>query len=196
MSTSSHFTGGAVIGGWSMTLSNFAAIAEIVGAIAIVVTIIYLAIEVKHSRESLDANTKAIRGQAISDVTSNIADHMAMIVQGHDVANVIKRMGSDDSLEPNDALILDMTMTAVFIARQNEYYQWKSGLLEDAIFRSLHHITITVLSTKGGIHWWQNEGRNLVAPEFVEFTEKLLAEGSSDSLESWRRAIQLDKSEN
>jgi hypothetical protein len=55
-----------------------AAIAEIVGAAAIVVTIIYLAVQVKHSRESLDANTKAIRGQAISDVTSNIANHMAM----------------------------------------------------------------------------------------------------------------------
>ena len=179
-----------------MTLSDLAAIAEIVGAAAIVVTIIYLAVQVKHSRESLDANTKAIRGQAISDVTSNIADHIAMITQGHDVANVIKRMGADEILESEDALLLDMTMTAVFIARQNEYYQWKTGLLEDAVFRSLHHITLTVLKTKGGMHWWQHEGRNLVAPEFVGFTEKLLEQGSSDSLESWKRAIHLDKSEN
>ena len=131
-----------------MTLTDFAAIAEIVGAVAIVVTIIYLAVQVKHSRESLDANTRAIRGQAISDVTSNIADHMAMITQGHDVANVIKRMGADEILESEDALLLDMTMTAVFVARQNEYFQWKSGLLEDAVFRSLHHITLTVLKTK------------------------------------------------
>jgi hypothetical protein len=176
-----------------VTLTDFAAIAEIVGAVAIVVTIIYLAVQVKHSRESLDANTRAIRGQAISDVTSNIADHMAMITQGHDVANVIKRMGADEVLESEDALLLDMTMTAVFVARQNEYFQWKSGLLEDAVFRSLHHITLT---SKSGMHWWQHEGRNLAAPEFVDFTEKLLQKGSSDSLESWKRAIHLSDSKN
>jgi hypothetical protein len=147
-----------------VTLTDFAAIAEIVGAVAIVVTIIYLAVQVKHSRESLDANTRAIRGQAISDVTSNIA--------------------------------LDMTMTAVFVARQNEYFQWKSGLLEDAVFRSLHHITLTILKSKSGMHWWQHEGRNLAAPEFVDFTEKLLQKGSSDSLESWKRAIHLSDSKN
>jgi hypothetical protein len=176
-----------------VTLTDFAAIAEIVGAVAIVVTIIYLAVQVKHSRESLDANTRAIRGQAISDVTSNIADHMAMITQGHDVANVIKRMGADEVLESED---LDMTMTAVFVARQNEYFQWKSGLLEDAVFRSLHHITLTILKSKSGMHWWQHEGRNLAAPEFVDFTEKLLQKGSSDSLESWKRAIHLSDSKN
>jgi hypothetical protein len=118
---------------------------------------------------------------------------MAMITQGHDVADVIKRMGADEVLESED---LDMTMTAVFVARQNEYFQWKSGLLEDAVFRSLHHITLTVLKTKSGMHWWQQEGRNLVAPEFVDFTEKLLQKGSSDSLESWKRAIHLSDSKN
>jgi hypothetical protein len=121
---------------------------------------------------------------------------MAMITQGHDVADVIKRMGADEVLESEDALLLDMTMTAVFVARQNEYFQWKSGLLEDAVFRSLHHITLTVLKTKSGMHWWQQEGRNLVAPEFVDFTEKLLQKGSSDSLESWKRAIHLSDSKN
>jgi hypothetical protein len=150
-----------------VTLSDFAAIAEIVGAGAIVVTIIYLAVQVKHSRESLDANTKAIRGQAVSDVTSNIADHMAMVTQGHDVANVIKRMGADEILES-----------------------------EDDVFRSLHHITLTVLKTKSGMHWWQHEGRNLVAPEFVGFTEELLEKRSSDSLESWKRSIHLSNSKN
>ncbi len=50
-------------GRFHMPLDNFAAIAEIVSAIAVVVTLIYLAIQIKHSKESLDANTKAIQGK-------------------------------------------------------------------------------------------------------------------------------------
>jgi uncharacterized protein YoxC len=63
-----------------MSLDNWAAIAEIVGAIAVVVTLIYLTIQIKHSKDSLDANTKAIRGQAISDITRNVHDQMHMLI--------------------------------------------------------------------------------------------------------------------
>jgi hypothetical protein len=176
-----------------MTLSDLAAIAEIVSAIAVVITLIYLATQVKHGKESLDANTKAIRGQVISDVTKNVQDHVSMIIQGHNVAEVIKKMGSDEGLEPDDALVLDMTLTAIFVARQNEYFQWRQGLLDESVFQSLHHISLTILGTTSGKHWWQNEGRNLVAPEFVKFTDRLIEQGPNNSLDSWRRATQLDE---
>ncbi len=170
---------------------ELAAVAEVVSAVAVVVTLIYLAIQVRHSKESLDANTKAIRGQVISDVTKNVQDHMSMAVQGHNLADIIKKMASGEEMDPDDALLLDMFLTAVFVARQNEYYQWKQGLLDDSVFRSLHHITLTILGATSGKYWWQNEGRHLMSSEFVEFTEKLVEQGSSESLESWRRAIHL-----
>jgi heme exporter protein D len=37
---------------------------EFVGAIAVVITLIYLAIQVRHSKETTEANTKAIELQA------------------------------------------------------------------------------------------------------------------------------------
>lgn len=174
-----------------MGLSELAQIAEIVSAIAVVVTLIYLAIQVRHGKESLDANTRAIRGQVISDVTKNVQDHVSMIIQGHDVAETIKKMGADEELSPDESLVLDMALTAVFVARQNEYFQWRQGLLDESVFQSLHHITLTILNTKAGQHWWQNEGKNLVAPEFVQFTNSLLKNSSLESLESWKRAIRL-----
>lgn len=176
-----------------MGLSELAQIAEIVSAIAVVVTLIYLAIQVRHGKESLDANTRAIRGQVISDVTKNVQDHVSMIIQGHNVAEPIKKMGSDEELSPDESLVLDMALTAIFVARQNEYFQWRQGLLDESVFQSLHHITLTVLNTKAGKHWWQNEGKNLVAAEFVQFTNSLLENSSLESLESWKRAIRLRK---
>ncbi len=175
-----------------MTLNDLAAIAEIISAIAVVITLIYLAIQVRHGKESLDANTKAIRGQVISDVTKNVQDHISTIVQGQNVAEVMRKMGADESLEPSDAIVLDMTLTAIFVARQNEYFQWRQGMLDEAVFRSLHHITLTILGTKSGKHWWENEGRNLVAPEFVKYTDQLVEANPHKSLDSWRRAIKLD----
>jgi len=174
-----------------VTLSDFAAIAEIVGAVAIVVTIIYLAVQVKHSRESLDANTKAIRGQAISDITRNVHDQMHMMIQGHDIAAMFKRFVTEDELGQQDAFLLDSVLSAVFVARQNEYFQWKQGLLDDEVFTSLHHVILTILSSPNGQHWWENEGRRMFAQGFVDFVDDMVQDSSSEAFEAWKRAIRL-----
>ena len=164
---------------------------EFLGAIAVVATLIYLAIQVRHSKESLDANTKALRGQAISDITRNVHDQMHMMIQGHDIAAMFNRFVTDDRLGPQDAFLLDSVLSAVFVARQNEYFQWKQGLLDDEVFTSLHHIILMILSSPNGQHWWENEGRRMFARGFVEFVDNMSPEGTSDSFQAWKRAIRL-----
>ena len=178
-----------------MPLDNFVAVAEIVSAIAVVVTLIYLAIQIKHSKESLDANTKAIRGQAISDITRNVHDQMHMLIQGHDVAAAFQRFATEDSLGPQDAFLLDSVLSAVFVARQNEFFQWKQGLLDEDVFRSLHHVILTCLGSPNGQHWWENEGQKMFTADFIEFVEKLCEESSGESFQAWKRAIRLSDEE-
>ena len=172
-----------------MSLDNWAAIAEIVSAVAVVVTLIYLAIQIKHSKESLDANTKAIRGQAISDITRNVHDQMHMLIQGHDIAAMFERFVADETLGQQDAFLLDSVLTAVFVARQNEFFQWKQGLLDDEVFTSLHHVILALLGSPNGEHWWKNEGHRMFAPAFIDFVEELRRTGPSDSYQAWKRAI-------
>jgi hypothetical protein len=174
-----------------MSLGNLAAIAEMVSAVAVVVTLIYLAIQIKHSKESLDANTKAIRGQAISDITRNVHDQMHMFIQGHDVVAAFQRFATEDSLGSKDAFLIDSVLSAVFVARQNEFFQWKQGLLDEQVFRSLHHIMLTVLGSPNGQHWWDNEGRQMLTKEFTDFVDDLCSNGSSESFQSWKRAVRL-----
>lgn len=174
-----------------MTLQDWAAIAEMVSAVGVVATLVYLAVQVRHGRESLDANTRALRAQAISDVTRNVHEQMSMLQQGQDVAATLMDFASKDSLGPREALLIDAFLTSMFVARQNEFFQWRQGLLDESVFKSLHHTIFTVLASPNGQHWWDHEGRSLLAPEFVEFVNELVSEGGSASLESWRKAIHL-----
>ena len=174
-----------------MSLGEWAAFAEIISAIAVVVTLIYLAIQIKHSKESLDANTKAIRGQAISDVTRNVHDQMHMLIQGHDVAAAFRRFATEEKLNPTDAFLLDSVLSAVFVARQNEYFQWKQSLLDDDVFSSLHHVILTCLGSPNGQHWWDNEGRRMFTPDFVAFVDDLCGENSAESFQAWKKAVRL-----
>ena len=126
-----------------MSLEDWASIAEIVGAMAVVITLIYISIQIKH-------NTKAMKGQSISEVTRNVHDHASMVLQGQDVAAALKKFALDEDLDSDNAILMDFWMTAVFIARQNEYFQWKQGLLDESVFWSLHHVIHTLLESSNG----------------------------------------------
>jgi hypothetical protein len=178
-----------------MSLDEWGTIAEIVGALAVVITLVYLAIQVKHSKESLDANTKAIRGQSISDVTRNVHDQMQMLAQGHDMTEWFGKFVTGETLDSKDALLTDAFLSAIFMARQNEFLQWQQGLLDETVFKSLHHVTRLILLSPNGEHWWNHEGRSMYAPEFVEFVDKLCGEMSSDELEKFKHAIRLEEVE-
>ena len=102
---------------------------------------------------------------------------------------------SEDSLDPHNAVLMDAFLTAVFVARQNEYFQYKQGLLDEAVFSSLHHTIFSVLESKNGQHWWKYEGRRMLADEFVEFVDEMMRENSPDSLLSFKRAIRIGDDE-
>ena len=179
-----------------MSLEEWGAIAEIVGAMAVIITLIYLAVQVKHSKESFDANTKAIRGQAITDVTRNVHDQMQILAQGHDMTEWFRKFVTEESLDSKDAILTDAFLSAIFMARQNEFLQWQQGLLDETVFKSLHHVTRVLLLTPNGEHWWNHEGRRAYGPEFVELVDILCSDSSSDELEKFKHAIRLEEAGN
>ena len=123
-------------------LGNFG---EFVGAIAVVVTLAYLAVQVKHGQESLNENTKVVRGQVVSQVTQNAISYLHMFTQGQDTAGAFLRAAADEPLDSNDQFQNDAVLSAMFIARQHEFFQWQQGLLDEKVFESLHHITLLSL---------------------------------------------------
>jgi hypothetical protein len=102
---------------------------------------------------------------------------------------MFERFVENETLDQQDAFLLDSVLTAVFVARQNEYFQWKQGLLDDEVFTSLHHVILALLGSPNGEHWWQNEGHRMFAPAFIEFVNNLRQTGPTDSYQAWKRAI-------
>lgn len=117
-----------------MTLADATNIAEIISAVAVVVTLLYLAVQVRHSKEALDANTKAIRGQVISDATRNVHDHMHMILQGHDVVAALMNWASEHELSPEDAILMDSLWTAVSWPGKTSIFSGSKGCLKTRFF--------------------------------------------------------------
>ena len=121
-------------------LGNFG---EFAGAIAVVVTIGYLALQVRHSKVALEENTRSVRAQiAQARADTLTADYRALMDSPYIPAIMAKRFESPDDEVWATALSSEETMRVRYYCFlqfndiRNQYYQYQQGLLDESIWKS------------------------------------------------------------
>ena len=114
-----------------MNWEAIGAIGETLGAIAVVVSLLYLAAQIRQ-------NSRVVKGTSVQAITQTIqselrwsSDHSEIIINVFDDA---------DSLSPVEAHKLGEWTTAAMWARQNEFIQYKQGLIDDDVWHGCRGI--------------------------------------------------------
>ena len=159
-----------------MDWDQLGAIAETVGAIGVIATLVYLAVQIKQ-------NTNQLRGEAITALNNA---QVAVIQKFHDrqvVGAFIKcasdwDAGSAPEQMDTHALILSYTLTF-----ETAFNLWRSGSLSDRIYENRENLIVSALRPPGIRAWWKLRSE-LFDPEFVErINRKLDSEGAPDVVE-------------
>ncbi len=154
-----------------MTLESIYFIAQIVSAAAIIVSLVFVGIQIRQNTEQTqDANriAKAQMHQQIADSHNNF-----MMTYGTFVEGVGEAMHSADALRKLPRAQLEQ-FTALQLAfwkhLENVYYQHKSGFVSDEYWSSTVKFATVVLYRDGVQSWWKSR-RDLFADEFISFIE-------------------------
>ena len=121
-------------------LQQYALIAEIISALAIVVSLIFVGLQVKQGSDTTAANTEAIRSQVQQSLMKADQD-LLLFVASH------PRMQTVDSLtgenEENAELRTQRALWFVAMLRTREYYwlQYRQGLLDEDTYISYVNAT-------------------------------------------------------
>ena len=158
-------------------LGNFG---EFVGAIAVVATLFYLAVQVRHTKEATDANTEALKeSQKIARTDSYLrrADVMersaAQAAISEELANILlkARHGAIAELTELDRFRLEMWERARMIRVESQFYQWQQGLLDDEYYE---HQFKFVVRLSGPL--WNTLGLRFERPSIRDEVERVMAE--------------------
>jgi len=153
---------------------------EFFGAIAVVATLFYLAVQVRHTKEATNANTKTLEeSQKIARTDSYLrrADVMersaAQGALSGEMANIIlkTRRGAIDELTDLERLRLEMWERARMIRVESQFYQWQQGLLDDEYYE---HQFKFVVRLSGPL--WKALGMKFERPSLRDEVERVLAE--------------------
>ncbi len=145
-------------------LQEMAQVAEVIAAIAVVISLLYVGREVQN-------NTAAVRGAAMQAIATTDAEALMTIASDSALSEII-RVGEVDpsSLSESDAFRFGLYMRQFWLSFQNIYQQAQLELLDTSVWESYRTITCDVWRRPGSQALWSRE-RTVLDPDFVAVVE-------------------------
>ncbi len=147
-----------------MNWDAIGAIGEVCGAIAVVVTLFYLASQIRQ-------NTNALKSES----------RQAALVGGHaelfkmvDNPGIILTIASQDSLSKEEQAALSAYYFATVRTREFAWGQYREGAIDEAQWETEVNVIQFIFDSSRTRQWWDGLGRGVFSGDFAEFVDQLL----------------------
>ena len=151
-----------------MNWEAIAAIAEALGVIGVIVSIVYLSIQVRHSNQvSEDAAFK-------NTLALGISSHHEMI-EGANGNAVIKGLINYEELSGHEKLVFDSVITSWFTVVASALFSRELGFIDDKHTETLGNLLRSRFFPYRGIHSWWRESKEIFSPEARRWFEEQMS---------------------
>jgi hypothetical protein len=175
--------------GWHLSLSDFAAVASLINSAAVVISLIYLGLQVNQAERNQRASIR--HGRATRSVDIILA--MSEPSMGEALP---KGVAGAEDITPAQFGQFTAIYGAFLASAEDSYLQHGEGLLSDAVFASLRASWAQTLSQPGVRALWRLRRVGFEAG-FVAFMDAIMAEVSvaaaGDFMADWKAAVALAK---
>jgi hypothetical protein len=148
-----------------MDVSGLAQLAEIVAAIGVIVSLIYVGIELQQNTIAARATT----AQAIIDSSRNFLMDIAM----NEEMSQIRMLGQEDRSQLNEVELhkFGIYSRGNWLYFQNVWVQWSLGVVDDRIWHTVSGIICEIQAWPGNREEWQ-EHKGILDPAFVAIVDR------------------------
>ena len=149
----------------TLTLEQGAYLAEIIGVIAVVTSLIYLAIQLRQ-------NTKSIRLSTLHDISSLYVSVMTMHSHDQEASDLwYKGLNDYDNLSQGERTRFIIFIGATMRILNEQFYQWQEGALDKQIWEGMKRPIDDIAKHSGFKAYWEIR-RHHFSESFQAYMEK------------------------
>jgi len=150
-----------------MRLSDAAKWAEIVSAVGLVISLVYVGVQVTD-------NTSATRSATASNASTEFIDWYTHVSSDPALMDVwLRGVTEPESLDDQEELRFIFLLHIVMLQFQNNYYLVEEGTLDPKMLDSINNTLAAIRGTPGFELYWPLR-KDLLYPEYRAFVEKLM----------------------
>jgi len=168
-----------------MNWDAVSAVSEIIGAVGVVVTLVYLAVQIRN-------NTKAVRAATYDSFVAQFRDWNAPLRANPELsAQFAIQIEEIDKLDERARKHATHVFFDFLKLAENLHYQYRMGMIDDSLWSGWDTFFHHYLSAPGMVWYWERR-RDFCDPEFRKWVDALHAKKPPDAP---LRSTQLARSE-
>ena len=137
---------------------------NMIGTIAVVLTVVYLAVQVR-------ASTKATYSQTYQTAVAALGDMAAIVGESKEKSRMFADgMADPDKLDTDEYLQFAYIGISLFRKYENAYFQYKSGMIDDEFWDGHRDNLLWFFHRPGTQRWWK-ERRLGFSKSFRDYLE-------------------------
>lgn len=170
-----------------MTLSQLADLGELIGGLAVVASLVYLAIQIR-------LNTRAVRSSTLHANTELWSSLFLRLAEPEVAQAYVAGMAGRPDVRPLHYTQFFFVCRAMFVAFENQYYQMRQGALDPETYAAYQRSISTQFLAFRGFRLWWSQNRPVFSPPFVAHVDAMIAEVPEADpevfLRAWRERAQ------
>lgn len=151
-------------------LESLGNLGDFVGGLAVVVTLIYLATQIRQ-------HTEALRLEARQRVAEAMRAHMRTRASTEDREAWERGLEAYPRLDAAESYRFEAIAADLTLVMQQIWALHESGSLEEETYEAYLRFFVATVSTPGGRVWWETRGRPIFIDRMVAEMDARLAEG-------------------
>lgn len=169
-----------------MSLSDLANLGEFISGIAVIASLIYLAVQIRQ-------NTKSVRSATLASNTDMWANLLLTMSDPKNVGAYMYGSSGRSDIRPKEFAQFMLQCRVLFICFENQYYQFRNGMLDEETYKGYERSTCSsILNLRGFRVYWQMH-RDTFSPVFITLVDEMIARTPeiepSDIMMRWQDAI-------
>ena len=163
-----------------MDWEAIAAIGEIVGALAVVVTLAFLVYQLRQTTMALKQQSERASADALHAWSLTMMDP--------NVAEAVNRgyRETTDAFTPEQLISLEHFAMAFLVALQQDYFDWKRGFQSHDLWASRAGLIEGVFVSVQVRKWWDVIGKAYVVPEFKDLIDEVISNPTVRTGDYWK----------
>jgi len=153
-----------------MSLQDWGSLGEVLGAIATVITLVYLALQVRLNSKQMREATLVARTRAMDSTVEAFSRFRQTLVDPQNAELYVRGLASYRSLTEVDKVRFRAIIEEYFFAYAAAFERLKAETYKSSTWKIQISAACSVLENPGGSEWW-TERKHIYGPEFVSEVE-------------------------
>ena len=178
-----------------MDLQQLANIGEFVGAIAVIATLLFLAVQVRQNSSVISENMKLMRARSKQMSTIQYSEFTRTLIESTETAMLFQRANlsnniSEELSETEKRVFHGLMLRAMFLFN-DDHYRYKLGLTDEEEWQdNLNLLRSSYVRRPGFRHWWVfgtapgQAGKEFFGARFVTFINQEIENEAQNSADA------------